>query len=293
MRVPNSTDTLQITFWGVRGSVSASGPRFEEFGGHTPCVEIRCGDRLFVIDAGTGLAALGSALGHDAPVEIDLLLSHLHLDHIGGLPFFKPALLGDRTLRIHCGNLNGRSAQEPLDRLFSPPLFPIRLDQLPCRIEHVGFKAGETLHFSDGECVDTCLLQHPSGATGYKFHHGGRTVVYVSDLEHTKPWPPQTLKDFVAGADLMIYDAMFSETEYTACRGWGHSTWEAGVELCQEAGVKAMAIFHLHPAHDDAHMRRVEAEVQAVMPTAFVAREGQTFTFEPAAEAIESPAASL
>jgi phosphoribosyl 1,2-cyclic phosphodiesterase len=268
----------------VRGSVCASGTPYLEFGGHTPCVEVRCGERLFIVDAGTGLTALGARLGQDAPKECDILFSHLHLDHIGGLPFFKPALLGDRLIRTYCGNLGGESARAALDRVFAPPIFPVRLDQLPSRFEHVGFKAGETLRFADGHRVDTTPLQHPNGATGYRFHHGGRTVCYISDIEHSEPWPPPDLVRFVAGADLVIYDGMFSESEYPSCRGWGHSTWEKGVDLCRTAEVKSLAIFHLHPLHDDADLLAAEAELQALMPSAFIARERQMLSLAPRRE---------
>jgi phosphoribosyl 1,2-cyclic phosphodiesterase len=278
-RVAEENPALRVRFWGVRGSVSASGRRFEEFGGHTPCVEIRCGDRLFVVDAGTGLTALGATLIENPPGEIDILFSHLHLDHIGGLPFFKPALLGKSTIRTWCGNLGGASAKEALDRVYSPPIFPVTLDDLPARFEHVGFKAGETLRLPDGARVDTVALNHPNGATGYRFAHGGQVVCYISDIEHSDPWPPPDLARFIEGADLVIYDGMFSEEEYPRCRGWGHSTWEKGVELCRVAHVKSLAIFHLHPAHDDVWLRELEAALQAAMPTAFIAREGQEIAF--------------
>ncbi|HLM40522.1 MAG TPA: MBL fold metallo-hydrolase [Microvirga sp.] len=280
-RVPSSDD-LRIRFWGTRGSTCASGPQFVEFGGHTACVEIRCGERLFIVDAGTGIAALGAELGPSAPETIDILLSHLHLDHIGGLPFFKPALLSKtRVIRTYCGNLDGDSAMAPLERLFSPPLFPVRLGQLPAQFEHTGFRAGETLTFEDGAVVRTHSLNHPGGATGYRFSHGGRSVCYISDLEHSEPWPDPDLMAFVRNSDLMIYDGMFSENEYPNCRGWGHSTWHKGVELAQAAGVKALAIFHLYPGHDDASIRAAEAEMQVLMPTAFVARERQCVCLAP------------
>ncbi|HZB61419.1 MAG TPA: MBL fold metallo-hydrolase [Microvirga sp.] len=280
-RVPSS-DELRIRFWGTRGSTCASGPQFVEFGGHTACVEIRCGERLFIVDAGTGIAALGAELGPTAPETIDILFSHLHLDHVGGLPFFKPALLSrTRVIRTYCGNLDGDSAMAPLERLFSPPLFPVRLGQLPAQFEHTGFKAGETLTFEDGAVVQTHSLNHPGGATGYRFSHGGRSVCYISDLEHSEPWPDPDLMAFVRNTDLMIYDGMFSENEYPNCRGWGHSTWHKGVELAQAAGVKALAIFHLYPGHDDASIKAAEAEMQVLMPTAFVARERQSVSLAP------------
>lgn len=277
------SDELRIRFWGIRGSTCASGPQFVEFGGHTPCVEIRCGERLFIVDAGTGIAPLGAELGPSAPPSIDILLSHLHLDHISGLPFFKPALLGqERVIRTYCGNLEGESAMASLDKIFAPPLFPVRLSQLPARFEHVGFKAGETLTFDDGARVATHSLNHPGGATGYRFSHRGRSVCYVSDVEHSEPWPDPALAQFIRDADLVIFDGMFSEAEYSSCRGWGHSTWHKGVELAQAAGAKALAVFHLYPGHDDDALRAMEAELQALMPTAFIARERQSIALTPA-----------
>lgn len=286
-----SADALQIRFWGVRGSTCASGPPFVEFGGHTPCVEIRCGERLFIVDAGTGISALGAALGAAAPQKIDILLSHLHLDHVSGLPFFKPTLLSrDRVIRTYCGNLDGESAKSALDRLFAPPLFPITLDQVPARFEHHGFKAGEILTFEDGITVGTHPLNHPGGATGYRFHHRGRSVCYISDIEHSDPWPDPGLASFIRNTDLMIYDGMFSDAEYSYCKGWGHSTWQKGVELAKAAGVKALAIFHVSPGHDDTFLKATEKEMQAVMPTAFIARERQGIALAPADEAVAGKA---
>jgi phosphoribosyl 1,2-cyclic phosphodiesterase len=264
----------------VRGSVGVSGPSYVEFGGQTPCVEIRCGERLFIVDGGTGLASLGVDLDGRAPKDIDLLFSHLHLDHVGGLPFFEPALKGGHTIHTWCGNLGGATAKEPLERLYAPPLFPVGLSQFPSRFEHHGFRAGETLTFSDGVTVRTHALPHPQGATGYRFDHAGRAVCYISDIEHTDDWPPADLVAFVRGANLVIYDGMFSEAEYRSCHGWGHSTWQKGVALCQAAGA-GLAIFHLSPMADDAKVRAAEADLKAVMPEAFVARQGQSVDYPP------------
>ena len=260
--------------------MSASGPEFVEFGGHTLCVEVRCGGRLFIVDGGSGLSALGQHLGSSAPLDVDLLLSHLHLDHVMGLPFFKPAVLGEeRVIRTFCGHLGGASAGEAMERLFAPPLFPLALADLPVRFEHHGFRAGETLTFADGVKVETHPLNHPGGATGYRFRHGASSVCYLADLEHTDPWPDPGLVTFVAGADLVIYDGMFAESEYLCCKGWGHSTWGKGVELCRAADVKALGIVHHCPGHTDSDLREMEAALRAAMPTAFLARERQTLAF--------------
>jgi phosphoribosyl 1,2-cyclic phosphodiesterase len=280
-RVPhNDADALRIRFWGVRGSMPVAGQNHLEFGGHTPCIEVRCGARLFVVDAGTGLAAFGAAPFADLPAEIDILLSHLHLDHITGLPFFRPSLTSGYVIRLHCGNLDGQTAEESLACAFGPPLFPVRLEEMPARFEHVGFRAGETLRFGH-HSVATHLLNHPGGATGYRFNHRGRSVCYLSDIEHSEPWPAPDVVQFAHGADLVIYDGMFSESEYPSCKGWGHSTWEKGIELCQAAGAASLAVIHHHPAYDDAVLRQMEADMQAVMPTAFLARENQEIAFSP------------
>ena len=277
---PNVSDAdrdLVLSFWGVRGSTPVSGPQYAEFGGHTPCMEVRCGERLFVVDAGSGIYRLGQHRRTALPREVDLLFSHLHLDHTAGLPFFKPAVFDpEQVVNTYCGNLGGESAGPTLDRLFGPPLFPVTLDGLRCTFRHHGFVAGQTLSFADGARVDTIPLNHPQGSVGYRFEHGGRRLCLISDIEHTEPWPDPDLARVVAGADLLVYDGMFTDGEYPTCRGWGHSTWQKGVELARAAGVKALAIIHLHPAHSDTALREIEADLKAEMPTAFIAREGQS-----------------
>ncbi len=279
-------NALSVRFWGVRGSIPVSGPEYAAFGGRTCCVEVRCGERLFVVDAGTGIAPLGRFLtGGVCPPDdgpgsvIDLLLSHLHLDHVMGLPFFAPALGRLNTIRIHVGNLGGADGREALDRLFSPPLFPVRLDELPARFVYTGFRAGETLSFDDGLQVATCPLFHPDGASAYRFDFGGRRVCYVSDVEHDVGWPPADLTAFVAGADLVIFDAMYAADEYSRCKGWGHSTCEAGLILCEAANAKAMAAFHLHPLHDDERLLAYNERLDAALPGSFVARDGLAVSF--------------
>lgn len=272
-------DALSLRFWGVRGSTPTTGPRYAAYGGHTPCVEIRLGERLFIIDAGSGIAPLGVALAETVAGRVDILFSHLHLDHIQGLPFFRPAACRLRELHLHCGNLDGATAEAALERVFSPPIFPIRLTDLLVPIIHHGFRAGDTLHFPDGIEVRTVPLNHPSGAVGYRFDHAGRSVCYLSDNEHTQPWPAPALVEFVRGADLVVYDAMFTADDYMPCKGWGHSTWEAGVELMRAAGADELAVFHHHPLRDDAALDRIEAELKAVYPRGFLARQGASYVY--------------
>ncbi len=275
-----SVGNLTVRFWGARGSFPATGTEFARFGGNTSCVEIRLGDRMFIVDAGSGFIKAGDALMGNVPSRIDILFSHLHHDHVSGFPFFAPALAGHCGIRTYCGNLGGESAQNALDAMFSPPLFPVTLAAFPTRFEHFGFKAGETLRFGDAE-IATCPLFHPGGATGYRFDHGGRRVCYISDIEHTDPWPASHLVRFCKGADLVIYDSMYTTAEYAMFKGWGHSTWNAGLALCKAAGVSRMAAFHHYPLHNDNDLDAIEAEIAAASPGSFVAREGQSLVFTP------------
>lgn len=272
---------LFVRFWGTRGSIPVPGPDTVVFGGQTCCVEVRLGTRLFIIDAGSGFEAAGRMLSGPVPQRLDLLLSHLHHDHIAGLPFFTPILTGRCSVNIHCGNLGGQTAKAALDQMFAPPLFPVTLDQLPAKFFYVGFEAGETLRFDDGIEVATCPLRHPGGATGYRFDYVGRRLCYVSDIEHVAPGPDEHLISFCAGADLVIYDAMFNEAEYQNYKGWGHSTWQAGVALCQASGARALAAYHHHKRHDDRMLAEIEGELAEALPGSFVARDGQSLLFAP------------
>ena len=266
---------LSIRFWGTRGSLPRPGADFLRYGGNTTCVEVRLGDRLFIIDAGSGIEAAGRALLDGMPKTVDILLSHLHHDHVSGLPFFPLALDSKAIIRTYCGNLGGDSAEAALDRMFSPPLFPVRLSIFPCGWHHKGFRAGETLIFDDAIEVRTCPLIHPGGATAYRFDHQGRSLCYVSDLEHEPGAPDAALVALCEGADLIVYDSMFTEGEFQACRGWGHSTLAAGTLLCRTAGAKALVATHHHIRHTDDMLDVLDAELGRMMPGSFLAREGQ------------------
>ncbi len=291
-RAPNRRDIaplpaggLGVRFFGVRGSLPVPGPGTLVYGGNTACVEVRVNGRLFIVDAGSGLVGLGNALAEGPERSFDILLSHLHHDHIIGLPFFIPLHNPTRRFAIHAGNLEGRTPEAELRKMFSPPLFPIELDYTAKHIQFVGFKAGETLKFEDGASVRTVPLRHPGGATGYRFDTGGRAVAYVSDYEHEGPVPERELVEFVRGCDLVIYDTTFTVEDYPPCKGWGHSTIEAGLALCAASGAKRLAAFHHNPDYDDVKLAHIDAALQRALPGSFCAREGQLLHFEEVAMA--------
>jgi phosphoribosyl 1,2-cyclic phosphodiesterase len=288
---PNTASGLGVRFFGVRGSIPVPGAATLIYGGNTACVEIRVNGRLFIVDAGSGLAALGNALIDGPEHSFDILLSHLHQDHIIGLPFFAPLYEPSKNIKIYAGNLGGQTPEAALRTMFSPPLFPIELDHKAKHLDFIGFHAGETLRFEDGSSVRTTPLRHPGGATGYRFDAGGHAVAYVSDFEHAGPAPEQDMIDFVRGCDLVIYDTTFTVEDYPACKGWGHSTVEAGLALCAAAGAKRLAAFHHNPDYDDAKLAHIEAVLEKASPGSFCAREGQAVQFEDIVLASRRPVA--
>ncbi len=264
-----------VRFWGVRGSIACPGPDHGRYGGDTSCVEIRCGEHLLIFDAGTGLRRLGESLASRNALSGDLFLSHTHLDHVVGLPFFGPLYDSRTRFRLWAGHLlPDLTLREVLDQFMAAPLFPVPVEIFSGNISFHDFTAGESLEPHPGVCLRTAPLNHPNRATGYRIDYGGRSVCYVTDTEHVVGQADQNILDLIAEAEVLIYDSSYTDEEYPRFKSWGHSTWQEGVRLCDQAGVKQFVIFHHDPAHDDDFMDRVAKEAEAARPGTLVAREG-------------------
>ena len=278
---------IEVTFWGVRGSIACPGPATAEFGGNTSCVEITCGagpdgkPGHIILDAGTGIRSLGNALAASGSgVDADILLSHTHLDHLVGLPFFGPAYCPDSNLRLWAGHLpDDRKLQDVLCMMMSDPLFPIPMDVLVAAKSVEDFKAGDRFELSCGAHVKTAPLNHPGGATGYRIERDGKAVAYVTDTEHVAGTHDEAILGLIDGVDLFIYDTTYTEDEYPAHEGWGHSTWQEGAALAEIAKVGTYVPFHHDPSHVDAAMAQIERAAKDRFENTVVAREGLTLTF--------------
>ena len=267
--------TFTVRFWGVRGSIACSGPRTMRYGGNTSSLEVRCDDRLLMFDAGTGLRYLGNTLAKDGPVDADLFLTHTHFDHVCGLPFFRPFFQPQNRFRLWAGHLaEGMTLRRVLGEFMMAPLFPVPPQVFRARMEYREFKPGETLAPGPGIQLRTATLNHPDGATGYRIDFGGRSVCYLTDTEHVPGAPDRNILALIDGADLVIYDSMYTDSEYGTYVGWGHSTWQEGVRLCRAAGAKRLAVFHHDPEHDDDMLDGVARELEKEMPGSFVAKDG-------------------
>jgi len=264
-----------VKFWGVRGSIACSGPRTVRYGGNTSSIEVRCGERMLLFDAGTGFRYLGHALAGAGPLDADLFLTHTHFDHVAGLPFFKPFFQPENRFRLWAGHLGERmTLRRVLGEFMMSPLFPVPPQVFRARMEYREFKAGETLKPAPDIAVRTTALNHPDGATGYRIDYAGRSVCYLTDTEHVPGAPDRNILELIAGADLVIYDSMYTDAEYENYTGWGHSTWQEGVRLCRDAGAKRLCVFHHDPEHDDDMLDGIALEVERQMPGSVVAKDG-------------------
>ena len=267
---------FQVRFWGVRGSIAAPGPATARYGGNTSSIEVRCGARLILLDAGTGMRYLGNRLAAEAPLDADIFFTHPHFDHVCGLAFFKPFFQAQNRFRLWAGHLEGGMTLHRVMREFMmAPLFPVPPDVFNANLEYRDFTAGDTLEPAPGIVVRTAVLNHPNGATGYRVEYGGRSLCYVTDTEHVPGAPDRNVLSLIAGADIVIYDCMYTDEEYAKSYvGWGHSTWQEGVRLCKAAGAKKLVGFHHDPDHDDERLDAIGREVEAALPGAVLAREG-------------------
>jgi phosphoribosyl 1,2-cyclic phosphodiesterase len=266
-----------VRFWGVRGAIACGGPDYVRYGGNTACVEMRCGAHRLIFDAGTGARALGDSM--TAPVEADVFFSHTHWDHIVGLPFFRPAYDARNRFDIWgCYLADRLTVEQALRKAMSAPLFPVPIDVFRAEVTFHDFSAGATLEPHPGLRVRTAALNHPNGAAAFRVDFGGRSICYVTDTEHRPGRPDQTVLALIAGAEIVIYDATYTDEEMPRYAGWGHSTWQEGVRLCRAAGARQLVLFHHDPARNDRALAAIEQQAAAALPGTVAAREGLTLT---------------
>jgi phosphoribosyl 1,2-cyclic phosphodiesterase len=275
---------MRVALWGTRGSLAAAGARTARFGGNTACVEVRATDgTLLVLDAGTGIRGLGARIGSET-TRVDLLLTHLHMDHIVGLGFFGPLYTPGREVHIWGPPSTTLHLRERLGRYLSPPLFPIGLRDLPCELKLHDTPPKE---FEIGAMtIAASLVCHPGPTVGYRISENGNTMAYLPDHEPALgcrrfPERPDWTSGFelAAGVDLLIHDAQYTELEYQDHVGWGHSSYKQALAFAGAAGVKRLVTFHHDPSHDDKAIFRLTTRLRALgLPFAVAAgAEGDVF----------------
>ncbi len=252
---------MKITIWGVRGSIPTSGPETIYFGGNTSCIEVSKDGWLLVLDAGSGIQRLPVNI-NPGYKRIDILLTHLHIDHIQGLGFFKP--LFDPAMEIHIWGPAGNthSLRSRLGRYFSPPFFPVHFRDLPCmlslhEIDNSFFEIGP---FS----IQSAYVIHTGPTVGYRINDQHSVFCYIPDHE---PALGRTgmIKDtrWLSGgslaldADLLLHDAQYTCEEYKNKIGWGHSSIEDAAQFASLERVKHLLFSHYDPSHTDMQLTEI------------------------------------
>ena len=260
---------MRVTLYGTRGSLATPGPETVRYGGNTSCVEVRGADgTVLVLDAGTGIRRLGAKLGPEV-ARVDVLLTHLHMDHIQGLGFFRPLDEPGRTVHLWGPPSITQDLSARLSRYLSPPLFPVRLRELPCDLtlhdvplDPAGFRIG-------GLRLQAALVCHPGPTVGYRISEGDVSIAYIPDHEPMLGATRLLASDWIsgfdlaAGVDLLIHDSQYSVVQYPRHVGWGHSAYPHVLEFAARTAVRRLVTFHHDPRHDDAALDRLLAEARS------------------------------
>lgn len=274
---------MRVSFYGVRGSIATAGEATRRYGGNTSCVAVEVAGQHLIFDAGTGIRSLGRDIARAVGVgrvHANLFFSHLHWDHIQGFPFFGPAYVpGNRVDLWHVrSGPDAPGAQEVLAKQMRPPTFPVALEAMGGELCFHELELGQPVRVGEAR-LRHAAVDHPNGCVAWRVEHEGHAIVYATDLEHEVDAPPPALIELARGADLLIYDAMYTPEEYAGLagpsrRGWGHSTFEGGANLAEAAGVGELCLFHHDPSHDDGFMDALAARARRRYRATSVAREG-------------------
>ena len=266
---------MRVRFWGVRGSVAVSGTPFIGTGGNTTCVEIQHEGHRLILDGGTGLQALGQAVG--SPTDATILFTHVHWDHIQGVPFFQPLYHPESRIQMMGVRSSWGSIRDALDAQMRPPQFPIGLKDFNAQLAFDDIDPRHPTEVGPFR-VETRAMDHPDGVMVYRVTAGGRTVVFATDVEHGDSLDRDFLT-FCEGSDLLIHDAQYTDAEYRGVRcppkaGWGHSTWNQAVSVGRLCGAERLALFHHDPTRTDTQVAVIEDRARELHDGAFAAREG-------------------
>jgi phosphoribosyl 1,2-cyclic phosphodiesterase len=243
--------TTDVTFFGVRGSTPCAGPDTVQFGGNTSCVVVDTpGATPIVLDLGTGLRCYGAGLA-DGPWRAVALLTHLHWDHVQGLPFFRPVLRSGSRLDIYAPPAVGGIA-EAFGRFMCDPYFPVGLHDLDGEIAFHEFDDG-MLAIAGAE-VTARSVPHRGRTNGYRIERSGISIAYIPDHQQPSDGSHQAtdaVLELCRGVDLLIHDAQYTPSQFAEKRDWGHCTIDYACWLAAEAGARRLALFHHDPSHDD------------------------------------------
>jgi phosphoribosyl 1,2-cyclic phosphodiesterase len=274
---------MLVRFWGVRGSTPTPQKENLGYGGNTSCLEVRTdGNNLLIFDGGTGIRLLGQKLkaeSNGTPIKAHIFFSHFHLDHIQGIPFFRPLYDSQNHFTFYFAGANGGSTNLVMDalaRMMANPYFPVDISRLPCSRDYLNVVEG-TFTAADVQIL-VLPLNHPQGCVGYRIMQNGKSIAYCTDVEHGVDWSDENLKKLASNADLLIVDSQFTPEELLDHAGWGHSSWKQSIDLGVKAGAKQVVLYHHDPNHEDSEVDDILSLARKHHPNVIAAREGLELT---------------
>ncbi|MDX8388186.1 MAG: MBL fold metallo-hydrolase [Ghiorsea sp.] len=276
---------MEVTFWGVRGSIASPGPKTVRYGGNTTCIEIRAGDELIILDGGTGIFPLSQTLFPELPRKSHIFITHSHWDHIQGLPFFIPIFIPDNHIHVYGAfdPVNNKGVEQVYDVQLQYSYFPIREAELNAKMHYKSLYPGETVQIGD-VTIKTVLMNHPVTNLGYRVEYQGKSVFFTGDHEPPynlyqkgeEDWEDyemlvkqktQDIDDVIQGVDVLIADSSYTPEEYTQKQGWGHGTFDTCIEMAQRVGAKQLYCTHHEPTRSDDALEKVFAEALQRCPS--------------------------
>jgi len=265
--------SILLKVLGCRGSIPRSGKEFEIYGGATSSYGIRFGERLVVLDAGTGILRVGDMLRPEDK-ELTLLLSHTHADHLLGLPMCSPAFDRDFTFHVYGKTRGGLGVKEQVHRYLETPTWPVNTDQLPAKFEYAPLEDGTVLPGDPEILVNTMEADHPNGCSLIKLQALGKTIVYATDCTITDK-NRDDMAAFAAKADLLLVDGQYTPAELGGKPGFGHNSWTDAAEFGQLCHARRTLIIHHDPFHKDVDLDRATDDVYYIDPSVNLAYEGE------------------
>ncbi len=267
---------IEVLFLGTRGSVSVDAKRYSVYGGATICTLIKADNEQIVFDAGSGFTDIQNHIdiSKDGKATLHLFLSHTHFDHIMGLPVCDLMFNPDITIYIYGVSKDGLTIKEQIDRLMSPPIWPVSSDVFRANV--IYRELTEDIQIG-GILISHADGNHPGGCTMFKLKYGGKTLVYATDFEIDDS-SEQKLVDFSKGADLLICDGQYDDNHATDRSGYGHSSWQRTAKVAQLGHVHRLCIFHHDPYSDDSYLTASETVLKQQNPCYFFARKGMVIT---------------
>lgn len=301
---------MKIKFWGVRGSLPTPGRDTIEFGGNTPCIQVDTGSDIIILDAGTGIRDLGfELLKKGQPLKVHILITHTHWDHIMGLPFFVPIFLGTSEIHLYGPAHHDKGVEDIIKDMMDYEFFPVSAMSLAAKMVYHDLHEEKEEFNVNGTKINAHFMNHPVYMMGYRLEHEGKSVIYTGDHEpyydmltgddattdmldskegvsEIVTMMNSRIVDFAKNSTLLICDTAYTKEEYDKKRGWGHSTYEQGLELASNAHIEQLALFHHDPSRKDKQLLEIESKMQSQLASqkpefpkkVFAAREGMEIT---------------